>query len=486
MDGLLELIGALLSRFYAFYALVFLVAPTILFLNVIVLLVVLRVVYSHGVGRRPWPPFSARVRKAGRLFVEVVFALINPVLYLTVLFTAMPDLARTTQGWPAWSVSVLTASAWVLLIAFWLFRVFGGVLNQDSPRVRLGLRAMFVMALACLTAYAVKDAYRLAADSRTWWPFVEIASRVAPLYLIPAVLLVDYLRGTFASADARVNRSFLLPGRIARTTVVAAAVVAIVTLVLGSYRRSDASVRGLVREHRDAIRTAAVQYDVDPRLVASIVYVTHRDQLSPFRDSLERVLMGAWGVNTRNMFIVNPRDNPDVNGTDENPFLNDALDISVGLAQIKPRTAVTASLLASGRLYDPDRAFFQYRNGASHGGFWNHTMNAPIPSPIPVPSGRRAITLALLDDDRNVATCALILALYQRQWEAANRDWSIRNRPDVLATLYQIGFAKSKPHAAPRSNEFGQRVAEVHAQTWLQELFTTKVTKDTKSLGLPN
>lgn len=73
--------------------------------------------------------------------------------------------------------------------------------------------------------------------------------------------------------------------------------------------------------------------------------------------------------------------------------------------------------------------------------------------------------------ESNLATCALILALYQNQWEATNRDWSLRQRPDILATLYQIGFARSRPHGAPRSNAFGSRVRQVYEQPWLGELF---------------
>jgi len=60
--------------------------------------------------------------------------------------------------------------------------------------------------------------------------------------------------------------------------------------------------------------------------------------------------------------------------------------------------------------------------------------------------------------------------LYQRQWESANREWSLRERPEILATLYQIGFARSRPHAAPRSNAFGSRVRAVLEEPWLGEL----------------
>lgn len=161
-------------------------------------------------------------------------------------------------------------------------------------------------------------------------------------------------------------------------------------------------------------------------------------------------------------------------GTDENPLLNRALDISVGLAQIKPRTAQTASVLATGRGPDdlPKPAFFSYRDVEPIGGEWRLPAAArtAMASPVPVPAERRIVAGALLDARTNLETCALILALYQNQWEAANPDWSIRRRPDILATLYQIGFARSKPHGAPRSNAFGSRVREVYEQPWLGEL----------------
>ena len=97
------------------------------------------------------------------------------------------------------------------------------------------------------------------------------------------------------------------------------------------------------------------------------------------------------------------------------------------------------------------------------------TAEAP---PIPVAAERHNVAQALLDAGSNLATCALILALYQNQWEMTNPDWSLRGRPEVLATLYQIGFARSKPHGAPRSNAFGTRVREVYDQPWLGELIT--------------
>lgn len=274
-----------------------------------------------------------------------------------------------------------------------------------------------------------------------------------------------------------VEIAFGLPDRAARLAVAGVAGVALVTFAFAAHRRSDASVRKLVSDHRESIRAAAARYDVDPRLIASIVYVTHRDQLSPFRGALERLVITAWTRNLRRDLGLRPPDRMDEIGTDENPLLNRALDISVGLAQIKPRTGQTASVLATGRTPDdlPKPAFFSYRDVEPIGDRWTLPAAAwtSVTPPIPVPAERQIVANALLEAQSNLATCALILALYQHQWEAANRDWSLRKRPDILATLYQIGFARSKPHGAPRSNAFGSRVRQVYEQPWVAELLNT-------------
>jgi hypothetical protein len=85
------------------------------------------------------------------------------------------------------------------------------------------------------------------------------------------------------------------------------------------------------------------------------------------------------------------------------------------------------------------------------------------------------VARALLDPRANLEMCALILLLYQRQWETAHPEWTLRARPDILATLYQIGFSRSKPHAAPRSNAFGTRVRAVYEEAWLAEAWLAEV-----------
>ncbi len=478
-----ELGGAGLAWAYTIYGIVFLAIPAVLFADLLLLAAVVWAVAGHARGRQPWPKVPAFLRRWGRLAVEIVFGLINPVLYLAILTTALPLNPHNMAG-TEWWLAPLTTSAWILLTAFWILRLCGAAFDPRSRAVRAGVRTLLLASLACLLVYIVKDAWLLVETQWSSAPlhtFLLNILRLCPLYLIPAVLLWDYLRSTATSAGQAGETAgqrhgfFLLPNRASRVAVATVVGVAIVTFALAAHRRSEASVRKLVSDHRASIRAAATRYDVDPRLIASIVYVTHRDQLSPFRDSLERLIISAWAMNLQRRGPG--REKWEEIGTDENPMLNLALDISVGLAQIKPRTALTASVLATGRTPDnlPRPAFYEYRNVEPVGDGWTlpATAQTTLSSPIPVPAERRAVARMLLDAESNLETCALILALYRNQWEATNRDWSIRERPDILATLYQIGFARSKPHGAPRSNAFGSRVRQVYEQPWLGELLET-------------
>lgn len=464
-----ELGGAGLAFAFAVYGLLVLAIPSALFGNVIVLGVVAWVVVSRFLGRPPWPR-THWLRHGGRLTLEIVFGLLNPVLYLSIL-TAGFGLAYSGAEW--W-LDPLMALAWILLIAFWTARVCGGAIDSRSLWVRATVRGILFVSLGCLLVFALKDTWFLIQASedqpglgRTTVHFL----RLCPLYLIPALLLADHLRASLTGArrsdeaDDSARRFFLLQTRTARYAVVVLIGMAIVTLGQAAHRRSEGNVRRLVSDHQESISLAASNYNVDPRLIAAILFVTHRDQLSPFRDSFERVLIHAWGMRQFPALDIN-----------EVPLLNVALDISVGLTQIKPRSAQTASLLARGYTPDalPDPEFeLLYRNIEPIGVGWPPSVVDQLAevSPLPVPAERREVAKSLLNEKANLETCALILALYQKQWELTNPAWSIRTRPDILATLYQIGFSRSKPHGAPRSNAFGDRVRQVYEQPWLAELF---------------
>jgi len=460
-----ETSGAGLARAFIIYGIGLLLIPSFTFANLLLLAGVAYVVIGHALGWRLWPK-SPWLRSWARLAVEVVFGLLNPLLYLAVLANSLALRPSESEWW----IQPLMAAAWILLFAFWTARACGAAFNLHSCFARAGVRALLLASLACLLAFILKDIWLLLRLDLP--PEMSPAGskilhflRLCPLYFIPALLILDYLRSSFAvppenagaeKPDHLARRFFLLPDRSSRFAVALAVAGALATFALAAHRRSEASVRQLVSGHRASIQAAAAHYKVDPRLIASIVFVTHRDQLSPFREAVERLLVSAWAV-------------------DGNPMLNSALDISIGLAQIKPRTAQTASLLAAGHSPDnlAEELESQYRDAEPVGSRWPMSIvrEMDVGSPIPVPSERRAVAQMLLQPEINLRTCALLLDLYQMQWEMSDPSWSIRERPDILATLYQIGFARSKPHGAPRSNAFGQRVQQVSKQPWLAELF---------------
>lgn len=417
-------------------------------------------------GNQPWARVPVAVQRSGRLAVEVYFGLLNPVLYLAVLSSG-PGMLRLRTDWALgeW-IGPLQVAAVALLGTVWGWRLYGTAFWPGSAAARAALRWVLWASLACLAMFALKDLnlLRPEGDFSPWGRVVPALFVISPMYLIPGVLIYDYLRDATKTPDGGMPGFFLLTGGASRAAIGAAAGVAILTLAVAAQRRPEDEVRALVNQHRGTIRAAAARYDTDPRLMAAIVYVTHRDQLSPFRDSMERIFSTAWTIGL-----------PD-------RYLNRALDFSLGVAQIKPRTLQTGAVLAQGDSKAFGREGFLLIEHGGEGIFeplaaeWGRNVSERIglASPIPAYARREEVVAALIQPERNLEACAFLLALYQRQWENANPAWSIRRRPDVLATLYQIGFERSKPHAKPRSNAFGRRVQGVYEQPWLSEFATAK------------
>jgi hypothetical protein len=472
MDSLFERLGLWLAGAYAAYGVVFLLIPTLTFAYVGLLGGVIVTVVARARGRDPWRSAFPWLRRATRFGLEIVFGLINPLLYLVVFAAALPAMRREAEQ--SWWMAPLLTTAWLLLAAFWTMRLFGGAIDRGRRSTRVVMASLLALASICVLTFAIKDLRLLdatIATERSGPGVFGVVVRLAPLYLIPLALLLDYLRATLDTTDSLQHTGlFLLRGRTAGLVAAGLATIAGLMVAAGLYRSSDGAVRDVVRNQRHAITAAAALYDVDPKLVAAIVYVTHRDQLSPFRDGLERMAVGMWTLGYWPAIGANET------------LLNRPLDVSIGLAQIKPRTAQTATLLAAGRAFGETSLAHAsaYRDGEPAGEAWRvlPVSNTEPALPIGVPASRQEVVRTLLQAQGNLETCALILSLYQRQWEAANAAWSLRQRPEILATLYQIGFARSKPHAAPRANAFGARVRAVHDEPWLRELFMAGSTPD--------
>ncbi|MBM3788026.1 MAG: hypothetical protein FJW30_27080 [Acidobacteria bacterium] len=461
-----EASGAWLASAIAFQTWALLFSKVFLF-DLLVLVGLTWSLVKRSKGVQPWKRIPVAVQQRGRLAVEVYFGLLNPVLYLAVL-TSGPEMMRLQTEWQL--IGPLYRVAAGLLVVVWGWRLYGAGFGLTSSRTRTVLRGLLWASLVCLALFGLKDlilVWTAPRDAATIWGVVLPALfLLSPMYLIPGVLIYDYLRECAKAPGGQPAAGFLLlTDRASRGAIAAAAVVGVLTFAFAMQRRTEDEVRGLVNQHRAAIRAAAIRYDTDPRLIAALVYVTHRDQLSPFRDSLERIFGTAWTIGL-----------PD-------RVMNRAFNFSLGIAQIKPLTAQAGAVLAAGGPKAFRRAgilLIEHEGEGIYepiGAGWTAPLTdlriGPEP-PIPVYAKREEVVAALHRPEKNLETCAFLLALYQRQWENANPAWSIRGRPEILATLYQIGFARSKPHGAPRSNAFGDRVREAYNQPWIGDVVTAQ------------
>ena len=394
--------------------------------------------------------------RGGRLLLalEVVFGLVHPVIYLAVLVPSSIDAGAPVEATP----SALDPLAWALLAGLWGLRL---VPLAPSALRRRAVAATCFTGLVLVTVYAVDD---LAALARSWLvalPYPESKRYHTPilidlgllgLYLAPFAMLAYHLRQALSADRFAAAGDFRLaaprPALVLTAALTALLAVSQLLLVL---RPSDQRVRAWIGEQRAAVHAAADRTGTDPRLLGALLYVVQREQISVFGRQLEAALASAWVADERHQTL---------------PV--DALDPSIGPAQIKPHTAVVALGLADAV---PPAVPGQARrvSAPNLGPHWQWAPGTWDDLRVdPAWFDRRGDVTAQLQQAAPASfMAALILELHARQWEQADPAWSIRSRPEILATLYQLGFARSVPKADPGSNAFGRRVARVMEAPWL-------------------
>jgi hypothetical protein len=148
-------------------------------------------------------------------------------------------------------------------------------------------------------------------------------------------------------------------------------------------------------------------------------------------------------------------------------ILGSMSQFSLGVSGIKQETAVSVEQYA----LDPNSPFF---------------LGTSTAALIQYPPGvdHDAILFDRLTDEHNHYYSYVYTALYIRQvemqWKTAGYD--ISSRPDVLATLFNIGFRNSHPNANPsaggsaitvggRTYAYGELAGEVYASSELTDVF---------------
>jgi len=473
VESILQVVGSWLATIHAGYA-IFLVLGCVFAVHAAAL-----VAAVQATRRRRWVDSGLRWLV---LPIEVLYGLLNPLVYLIVLVHVFPGPggALLPAKHPWW----MLVPAWLLLAALWGARVLGRRPEQDGELPRRAARVVLGAAFVIVAAYLVKDSAPIVAvvaassveppdlgrESATLWLLriaygSVIAASWLSLYLVPLLLLRAHLRATATPAAWAADRRFLL-GAIPGVRPAALALVALAMIsVLASVRwSSEASVRALVLERHEPIVAAARRQGIDPRLLAALVYVVQRDAVSPLSLGMERVLMGAWLGDLRDNF-----------------GLATALDASIGLTQIKPTTAIHAA-----------RIQLTATANESVWQLWSKELRplrvvepqwtlpaqsfAGIAMPFDLPLDKPQIVAQLFTDHGSLAGAAFILALYEAQWRSVYPHLDLATSPEITATLYQIGFARSQPHAAPRANAFGAEVGRVFRSEWIEEHFGTPAT----------
>ena len=147
--------------------------------------------------------------------------------------------------------------------------------------------------------------------------------------------------------------------------------------------------------------------------------------------------------------------------------LASAINPSLGLAQIKPLTALTALRFASGDA--KPMIWLKHARDLPHLD-WPALGSTLVTSafPVEIPTGKRSVIEALSKPELNLRFCAFVLDVHAARWATAEPESKVRDRPEILATLYQLGFERSRPHRNPAPNEFGREVARVAASEWMR------------------
>jgi len=396
-----------------------------------------------------WLDGASPRRRLGRLAIELVYCLLHPVLYLVVFEAAFFRKGTSPR---------LQAISWSLLLGYWAFRLAGPTLPLGIATKRRLFSWLVTLCGVWVVVLAIRDAI-----IRLVWSADPIGSLFpsllcAPLYCVP--IWVAWTHRQIARSPERWAEEGPLVGTARWTKGVSAVGLVSVfgVVAFASIRPSVAKVEAAVVAQRPVILTVARKYQVDPRLIAALYYVTQRDYVTSFRGHLEEASAGAWLTDPHSHFA-----------------LSGGLDPSLGVTQIKPMTLITARVIrrwsAQGKLW-VDK---QERDVPSLGDAWKRL---PDPKLTSVPFAewiedrdKSHLVAALLTPEKNLEACAFLLDLYATQWESVNPAWSIRDRPEILATLFQIGFERSHPKAEPRPNEFGKAVAEAMREPWLQASF---------------
>jgi len=377
------------------------------------------------------------------LAIELLYGFIHPLLYLAVI---QPAFFGRWSPWPLVCLQLAVfASYWGA--RGWSERRWADTVRQQAARIAILLIAL--IAVRDLIVACTRPEGLWAGNSWAWL----LSLMVLPMYLVPVAIASNDLR-----SPRPLGRSSVPPP--ARTAASLAALFTGAVLGVGwLWNAPAADPRLQVSAHRAHIAAAAREANLDPKLLAAILLVSERRHTSQMEKALEAIGAGLW-----------------ISDDKGDLGLARTFNASLGLMQVKPVTAMTALTIRwnAQRGGVPSIPSKSYRDVRADGAAFKRLVMpqmAALPSPLEAGDPKRLVVSSLLDDQETFRWAAFLLNLYATQWEAANPQWSLRARPEILATLYQIGFDRSHPKGQPVANAFGEEVLAEYRSEWMREHF---------------
>lgn len=417
----------------------------------------------------------------------------NPVVYLFFIYPAFFD-----QDQIFWRIFSSFSLVFVGFLWFMRFRKARWAFDVPS-NVPVRIASFLVMALTLSHALAIV----FFSKSFNWrWEYLLIIPSFN--FVIPFLMALRYFicSSTLASSERfrvenlfyfksqRLKSSWFLGigNRIFQGATLAILCSPFLILVEGKSFNSDQEIKGFIHRNKLLIEESAKSNGLDPKVLASVLYTAKKETVL-WKPKFEHLLSGLWASDDHNHF-----------------FLNRSLNLSIGPAQIKPLTAQTAIFLYYNNYY-----FLKFGSGASHtresntavtsdqsalsfvvsgypkvkeyrgvwGELWKKIELWSLPDsfwqkvafPFSEFPDRFQLVESLTSEEGSIRFCAFILGLYQIHWASSPGAVALETRPDILATLYQIGFERSLPKPNPESSRFGKAVSKVLDEAWMTATF---------------
>ena len=441
-----------------------------------------------------WGPGSDKQGKWSIWFVrfcEFFFGFLNPAIYLLIIFPALFD-----QDLLKWQL--LSNFSLVYLGFLWFIRArkpdFFKSVSSYTPVRLFSLLTMALILIHTLAIFYVPSVLELG--------FYLIVPSF--LYAVPFFMALQYFIRS-SSKNARSNFSverlfyFNLQNQkptsffnsVARSFQGSCLLLSLIPLLavyrVDLFKDNEAAMQFIYR-HKILIQESAKNNGLDPKVLASVLY-TSQLETARWKPSLENLFSGIWGSDDHDHF-----------------FLNQTFNRSIGPAQIKPLTAQTAILLYYSNYYslknvpksdqkelsdegsssvkvDKVARIAGYPNVKEYRGVWSRARSRDkawqlsdslwreVDLPFTKFPSRVDLVKSLGSEEGSIRFCAFILGLYRIQWSNVPSAIPLQARPDILATLYQIGFERSLPKPNPSPSSFGIKVSNVLSEKWISAMF---------------